>query len=303
MAGYDWFNQDPASIAVRKRRQGFQYVVMCYDIIPLQFPQFFAERDVVRLRRYWQATFVLADRVLVNSQRVGCDIRDYCVTADLRPPDVKVVPLGFDPPRRQTDMALPAGLEPSRFILFVSTIEPRKGHAMLVKLWRRLLAAGVPQKHRFKLVFVGRRGWKVDALKRQIDDPASFGGSLVHLEGIGDGDLAALYAAAAFCVYPSIYEGFGLPVVEAFSYGKAVIASTGGGLPETVGDFSPCLDPHDEEAWFTALKCWIEDPAARAPYEATIRDSFSWPNWDAAAAQFFEAVDDLGALPAPTIAP
>jgi glycosyltransferase involved in cell wall biosynthesis len=302
-AGYDWFNQDPTRIGEEKRRRGFRYVALCYDIIPLKFPEFFVADDVARLRRYWQATFALADRMLVNSQRIACDIRDYCSAAGLGIPETIVVPLGFDPPRPQTDPALPAGLEASRFILFVSTIEPRKGHAMLVKLWRRLLAEGVPQKHRFKLVFVGRRGWKVEALLGEIDDPAAFGGSLVHREGIGDDELAALYAKAAFCVYPSIYEGFGLPIVEAFSYGKTVIASTGGALPETVGGFSPCLDPGDEAAWFAILKTWIEDPEARAPYEARIRDSFSWPTWEAAAVQFFGAVGDLGAPPTPTIAP
>jgi glycosyltransferase involved in cell wall biosynthesis len=302
-AGYDWFNQDPVKIAEQKRRHGFRYVVMCYDIIPLQFPEFFAEHDVAQFRRYWEATFFLADRILVNSRRVGRNIQDYCAAAGHIPPETRVVALGFDPPGQRPGVLLPDGLEPSRFILFVSTIEPRKGHAMLAKVWRRLLAAGVPQKHRFKLVFVGRRGWKMEGLQRQIDDPAAFGGSLVHLEGIGDDELAALYAAAAFCVYPSVYEGFGLPIVEAFSHGKAVIASTGGGLPETVGKLSPCLDPGDEEAWLTALERWIEDPEARAPYEASIRDSISWPTWDAAAAQFFEAASDLGALPAPAIAP
>ncbi len=301
-AGYDWFNQDMIELGKQKRRWGFRYIVMCYDIIPLQFPQFFTERDVAGFRRYWHVAFSLADRVLVNSRRVGLDIQDYCAAAGLRVPETRTVPLGFDPPRQRPEVSLPEGLEPGRFILFVSTIEPRKGHAMLIKLWQRLLAAGVPQKHRFKLAFVGRRGWKVDGLLRQIDELAGHGASLVHLEDIGDGGLAAIYAAATFCVYPSLYEGFGLPIVEAFSHGKAVIASTGGGLPETVGGLSPCIDPGDEEAWFTEVKRWIEEPEARVPYEIKIRASFSCPNWDDAAAQFFDAVRGHGSLPARTTA-
>ncbi len=90
-------------------------------------------------------------------------------------------------------------------------------------------------------------------------------------------------SGAAFCVYPSLYEGFGLPVIEAFSLGKAVIASSGGALPETVGRFAPCLDPNDEDAWFETLKQWIEDPAIRERHETIIRAEFSWPTREQAA--------------------
>ncbi len=69
---------------------------------------------------------------------------------------------------------------------------------------------------------------------------------------------------ATFCVYPSLYEGYGLPIVESFRHRKAVLSSSGGALPETVGDLSPCLDPQDEQAWYETLKCWTIDPATRA---------------------------------------
>ena len=130
-----------------------------------------------------------------------------------------------------------------------------------------------------------RRGWGIDAVLDQIDDEDFCGGTLVHLAGVDDGTLAALYGGAAFCVYPSLYEGFGLPVIEAFSLGKAVIASSGGALPETVGRFAPCLDPNDEAAWFETLKQWIEQPEVRARHEAVIRAEFSWPTFEQAAAQ------------------
>jgi len=300
-AGYDWFNQDPARIESEKRRLGFRLVVMCYDIIPLQFSGLFAEHDVAAFRRYWNAIFPLADRILVNSRRVESDIRTYCATVGLEIADTRVVPLGFDQPPVLPRTQLPKGLEPSRFVLFVSTLEPRKGHAMLLNLWRRLLATGIPQRHRFKLVFVGRRGWRVDALLRDVDKLSAGEASFVYLEHVGDMELSTLYAAAAFCVYPSRYEGFGLPVIEAFSHGKAVIASTGGALPETIGSLSPCLDPGDEDAWFLELKRWIEDPTARASYEDRIRATFSWPDWGEAAAQFFDAVCSCSAGPARTI--
>jgi glycosyltransferase involved in cell wall biosynthesis len=324
VTGSDWYQLDETAIGKMKARLGFRLVVMCYDIIPLLFPQFYTADDVAVFRRYWDATLRLADRIVVNSRRVEADVKAYCNNELGCERETSVVPLGYDWRRgmrarafsgkvdagapeddagitqedatngenatRIESTPLPAGLQPDRFALFVSTIEPRKGHGMLIRVWRRLLAAGVPQRHRFKLVFVGRRGWKVDAVLDQIDTPSGLEGSLVHLADVSEGELATLYRDAAFCVYPSRYEGFGLPIIEAFSYGKAVIASNGGALPETVGGLSPCLDPGDEEGWFTALKGWIEDPGARASYEAAIRRSFSHPDWSEAAARFFDVV-------------
>ena len=102
------------------------------------------------------------------------------------------------------------------------------------------------------------------------------------------------YRRAAFCLYPSLYEGYGLPVVEAFARGKAVLASSAGALPELAADFSPCLEAEDEAAWRIALKAWIVDPAARAPYEQAIAERFRHPAWAEAAASVFAAVLEPG---------
>ena len=118
--------------------------------------------------------------------------------------------------------------------------------------------------------------------------------SLQIITNADDATLTLLYRDAAFCLFPSRYEGFGLPAVEAFFHGKAVLASTGGALPEVVRDFSPCLDPDDAPEWRRMLKLWIEDPAAREPYEAKIRASFRHPNWDEATRDFFALVHMIG---------
>ena len=288
--GSDWTHKDVAAIAVLKQRFGFRYVVMCHDIIPLILPQYFLAEDVAAFRRYWTDMFSLADQILVNSRQVECDVMRYCHRMGIAIADVRLVPFGCDVIPASAGGTLPEGLEIAHFILYVSTIEPRKGHGLLLRAWRRLLDEGVPQRHRFKLVFVGRRGWQVEAVLRQIDDRAAFGGTLMHLLGIDDEELASLYQAAAFCVYPSRYEGFGLPIIEAFSHGKAVIASTGGALPETVDGLSPCLDPDDEDAWAETLKRWIEDPLVPAQHEARIRANFSHTTWAQAASQIFATV-------------
>src|SRR5262245_47547147 len=160
----------------------------------------------------------------------------------------------------------------------------------MYEVWLRLLAEGVPQASGFKLVFVGRPGWMVDELMASLEQDTRLAGTMRVLPFVSDEQLAALYDAAAFCVYPSVYEGYGLPVVEAFARGKAVLASNRGALAETVGDFSPTLDPHDQEAWYALMKQWIREPAARAPYEAAIRARFRPRSWREAAAEFLRTV-------------
>ena len=289
--GSDWTHKDVAALGALKRRAGFRLVVLCFDIIPVLHPEFFPADVVAQFRRHWLAMFALSDRIIFNARRIEADARAFCAAEGVAIGATQVVPLGYEPPPADAPMRLRPGLEPGRFALFVSTIEPRKGHRLLVEVWRRLLARGVPQHAGFKLVFVGRRGWMVDDLLSEIGDAAAFDFTLLHLADSDDAELAGLYRAAAFCLYPSVYEGFGLPIIEAFSHGKAVIASTGGAVPETVGGLSPCLDAADPAAWEAMLARWIEDPLARAGYEARIRDGFSHPSWPEAAAALLAAAE------------
>jgi glycosyltransferase involved in cell wall biosynthesis len=124
-------------------------------------------------------------------------------------------------------------------------------------------------------------------LMRDLRRDPRVAGTLAVFTDADDATLATLYRNAAFCLYPSCYEGYGLPVVEALRHGKAVLASNGGAVPEVVDGFSPCLDPTDDEAWRRMLQTWIEDPAARAVYEARIRTSFHHRDWDESARAFF----------------
>ncbi|MCZ7658968.1 MAG: glycosyltransferase [Xanthobacteraceae bacterium] len=112
------------------------------------------------------------------------------------------------------------------------------------------------------------------------------------LHDVPDETLHALYDGAAFCLYPSAYEGFGLPIVEAFLRGKAVLASTGGAIPEVAAGLAPCLDPDDAGAWQTMLARWISDPAVATAHATEIRRRFRHVSWSEAAERFFAAVEN-----------
>ena len=234
----------------------------------------------------------MAERILVNSRFVERELRAFGRSLGCEPGDIVLVRPGCDLSGVDAAPELPAGLAKGRFALFVGTIEPRKGHDMILDVWCRLLDKGVPQRRDFKLVLVGQRGWKVDGLMHRLDKPV-FAGNLLHIAGADDATLAALYRDAAFCLLPSEDEGFGMPVIEAFARGKAIIASDAGALPEVVGGLSPCLPPGDSAAWFALLEHWIEDARARAPYEAAIGERFRPVTRDLAAAEIFDAAVEI----------
>jgi glycosyltransferase involved in cell wall biosynthesis len=291
-AGAGWGNTSIEVLQDLKARVKFRLVLFCHDLIPLLFPHFYKPHDVDLFRNYMQRVLPIVDRVIVASGRTAADCRAVCAQLGIRAPDLAVIPLGFDvdAARSNPQAALPAGLQAGRFALLVSTIEPRKGHELLYRVWVRLVTEGLAKSTGFKLVFAGRSGWMVDELLSEIRHDRRVADSLMIMNDVDDPCLASLYAGAAFCVYPSQYEGYGLPVVEAFAHGKALLASTGGALPELVLDFSPCLDPTDEDAWYNALKQWIETPQAARRFEQRIREQFRHPTWAEAAAAFFRHV-------------
>ena len=275
-AGSGWAHGDASALAAERQRAGFRHAALCYDLIPITHPQFWYPAVARVVRDYWLTTLASTDLVVVNAASIADDVRQFARLNGMAPPPTVVLPLGFDQPRAQS-APLPAGLEAERYVLFVSTVEPRKGHSTLLGAWRMLLARGVPQRHRFTLVFVGRIGWMVDDVLALLGE--DWLGSVRHLTHVDGAALEALYAGAAFCVYPSIYEGFGLPVIEAFARGKAVLAASGGALSETVAGLSPCLPPNNPAVWAAALEDWITEPAGRAPWEALIARDFAHPTW------------------------
>lgn len=297
----DWTHTNAGAMLAQRDRSGSRYVALCHDVIPLMFPQWYSENDVRSFRRHFEQVFARADRVLFTSRRAAEDALSWCAANGIDCADHRCVPLGADPLPDAPPAGLPPPLEAGRFAVYVSTIEPRKNHAMLVEAWRGLVRDGTVARTGFKLVFVGRKGWMMGDFFDRIAGP-ELAGSVIHLQDIADDVLAALYRDAAFCVYPSIYEGYGLPPIEALARGKALIASTGGPIPELVGDFAICLDPHDAAAWEARMRAWMtgsDEPARLAGRAA--RD-YRAVTWEESARLLFEATLSAGRAGGPSAA-
>jgi glycosyltransferase involved in cell wall biosynthesis len=195
----------------------------------------------------------------------------------LDPERVAVAPLGVD--KRFKPGPVPADLfarlgVPGAYILTVGTLQPRKNLAAALAALERLVAQGTEHT----LVIAGGRGWRDNALIERIErSPAR---TRVHLVGrVGDDELVHLYRGAACFVFPSRFEGFGLPPLEAMACGTPVIASNRTSLPEVVGGAGILVDPDDHEGWTQALARVLSDDAVRADLSARGRERaarFSW---------------------------
>ena len=174
-------------------------------------------------------------------------------------------------------------------MLAVSTIQVRKNFDLLYRLWQKFSIDGRDdQPH---LVIVGREGFgSADLLHLMRNDP-SIAGTVTILHRTSDAELAWLYAHAAFTLYPSWYEGWGLPLSESLAYGKTFIASDTSSLPEAGQGLGIHLDPYDLVSWGREVLRLTNDVAARSAMEQKILAERRLASWADCARQIAEAVD------------
>ncbi|NTW27415.1 MAG: glycosyltransferase family 4 protein [Candidatus Moranbacteria bacterium] len=142
---------------------------------------------------------------------------------------------------------------PFNFILFLGTIEPRKNITAIVKAFDHLRSLRNPQLDKYKLVIAGGKGWKVDSIL-DAARKANFTNDIIFTSCIINDDKAAVYTLASLFVYPSFFEGFGIPVLEAMRCGVPVITSNCSSLPEVVAGGAVMIDPDKPEELYLAMK-------------------------------------------------
>jgi glycosyltransferase involved in cell wall biosynthesis len=232
-------------------------VITVHDLSFLRYPQTHPEERVRVMERRLPAAISTAAFILVDSEFVRKEVLEVYA-----PPPEKVVTIYLGVSERFRPMSAEQtrpvlerhGLAHGRYVLSVGTLEPRKNLAGTLEAFSML-----PEKVRssFPLVVVGMLGWHVNDLSARLRRLTSDG--CVRAMGyVPDDDLPYLYAGCAAFIYPSIYEGFGLPVLEALAAGVPVITSNRASLTEVAGDHAVTLDPHDfpslSEALYKALQ-------------------------------------------------
>ncbi|MFZ0544294.1 MAG: glycosyltransferase family 1 protein [Candidatus Promineifilaceae bacterium] len=176
---------------------------------------------------------------------------------------------------------------PDEYLLYVGTLEPRKNLSRLVRAFHRLKKQGKPHK----LVLVGPWGWSMNGFRQQIEQ-LGLTDSVQMLGYIPDEDLPGVYSLATVFAFPSLYEGFGLPPLEAMACGTPVLSSKNSSLAEICGDAAYLVDPLDEESLVEGLQCVLEDKALREKLGECGQQRASEFSWERAARET-SAVYDL----------
>lgn len=242
----------PPAAGARRR------IITVHDLTFLYYPQFLTAES----RRYYADQIgwavAAADHISADSEATR---RDVIALLGAPPAKVTTVPLAANPVfaaeyTPQVVAATAAELGVGRgFILAVGTLEPRKNLPLLLRAYHRLRAeAGI----KVPLVLVGGKGWKYGEVFDTID-ALGLGDHVRHLSGVSDTQLAHLYRAAGVLAFPSHYEGFGLPALEALHAGCPVVASDRGSLPEVVGEAGLLRPPDDLDGWCEALRQVLTD--------------------------------------------
>jgi glycosyltransferase involved in cell wall biosynthesis len=267
-------------------------VLTCHDLIGMLFP-----RNLPPVSRLYWAHWLpfsvrFADAIIADSHATE---RDIVRLLAVDPRRITVIPLGVDPYFRPQEAAAIAQVRaahrlPQSYILFVSTLEPRKGIDTLLDAF----AAVHSQRPDLALVIAGKRGWYWQAL---LDRMAVLGiAAHVHLlDYVPAGDLAALYSGATAFVFPSRYEGFGLPVLEAMACGAPVITTNVASLPEVAGDAGLLTPPDDAATLAAAIEAVVGQPALQAELRArgvARAQQFSWDRTAAATLAVYARVYD-----------
>ncbi|MEJ0075820.1 MAG: glycosyltransferase family 1 protein [Alphaproteobacteria bacterium] len=289
--GLDWQYKDLRSLWDLKQSHGFHYVPMVHDFIPLSFPHFVSPGYDAFLADYFGELIWLADCAMCNSQSTRTDWMRFCDGFGVDVPG-HAFALGCDLPAPPAQTELPPVLLGKRFALFVSTIEPRKNHRVLYDAWDRCIRSGAVDKERDRLVFVGRIGWAVDDLMRELAANPATCDSIVVLNDVNDDALATLYRECAFVVFPSFWEGYGIPVAEALGYGKPCISSDAGSLCEIGGDLVMRIDPKDTIRWADAIAHYMGSQNALDDWGRRIQTEYRRVTWDASAQSFFSTIKD-----------
>lgn len=290
--GFSWFRPGYWEALAAVRRQGTKVVQLIHDIGFITQPQWVSPSEATEGTQWFAKATENADLLLVTSRFQQTEIETHLQSAKLKIRPLGHVRLGDDPSWLMKQPGSPARstrVPCHPFVLYVSGFYVRKNHHALYHVWRQLVQQrGDSSPH---LVLVGTLGpVKLDVIDQILADPLTR--NRVHIRtDVGDDELSDLYRSCLFTVYPSYYEGWGLPIAESLRLGRYCIASSSASLPEIGGDLIDYADPFDHAALLHCVARAIDDPAYVRAREAKIRRNYRPWSWSSTARQISERVD------------
>jgi alpha-1,3-rhamnosyl/mannosyltransferase len=245
-------------------------VITIHDLTYKRFPELLQKETLANLEHHMKPEIAHADAVICVSESTRRDVLQF-YEAD--PRRIVAIRSGLTVHAETTPVDLPP-----RYVLFVSTIEPRKNLPVLLDAFQQLDYDGA-------LVVVGKVGWKAEAIAPRLRER-----NVVHLDYLDPARLAYVYEHAELFVFPSIYEGFGFPLGEAMAHGVPAIAARSSSLPEIGGDAALYFAPHDARELARLMQRVLDDAALREELVARGRRRAAELRWETAASRTLEVL-------------
>ena len=277
-----------------RQQYGMRIGVLVHDLVPLLWPEWCQPGLPAVFRRWYEHVVPECDVIFANSESTQKDVLAYAQQSG-KPLSVPVivVPMGCGFSKADSANASVSIQEQIKqlgpYVLCAGTLEVRKNHALLIRVWRRLLlerpANTVP-----KLVIAGGQGWLVDDLLHQLENSAWLNGHVVWIDRPSDSCMTQLYKQAQFTIFPSFYEGWGLPVTESLYWGKPSLTSSASSLPEAGMGLTEMFDPDNASQALELVRNVLDQPQRLAAMEQQIKAHFQPISWSRAAETLWQAV-------------
>ncbi len=294
--GSPWFHPFYAELVEKAQTErGLRFALLVYDLIPLRRPEWCDQYLALRFREWTTEVFPLVDIFLTISRASASDLVTQAKESGYalrRAPTPIPIGTGFTSPGKPVLARHAADAHPApvtsrlpadgSYVLIVSTIEARKNHMLLFRIWRRMLEE-LPREQVPTLVFAGRVGWLVSDLMQQLRNAGFLGGKIMLVEDPTDDELERLYGGCRFTLFPSFYEGWGLPVTESLSFGKPCIISRATSLPEAGGHLARYFDPENTAEAYEVIRYAVETPEETQAWAEQVRREFRPVTWAASA--------------------
>lgn len=269
-------------------------VITVHDVSFMRYPDFFTRREYLKMRTLLPISLKRAAKIITVSE---CSKKEIIQFFGVLPEKIRVIYYGGGEEFRPADYSPEAAAVktryhlPERFILCVSNLQPRKNLSRLIKAYVNLRKNQPEVKH--KLVIVGEKAWRYSDIFASLKE-SGLPDEIILTGYIPNQNLPALYSAADLFVYPSIFEGFGLPALEAMACGCPVITSNASSLPEVVGDAGIMVDPYDIEELAKMMYEVLNNEELRKKMKRKGLERAKLFSWEKCATETVKVYEEIG---------
>lgn len=293
--GFDVFHSTFPRLPPEELTAGVPRVLTIYDLIPVLAPQFVRPDFTVAFQGVLDSVNIERDWITCISEHAK---GEFCEYTGMSPERVFVTPLAaaehFRPDEdegRAASIRSRYGLEGRRYFLSLAAPQPRKNLAHLIRCFFRLLDEHPRADAHLVLAGSKDQGWMYEEVFAALEESPRHRARVIFPGYVPDEDLSAVYGGALAFVFPSLYEGFGLPLLEAMSCGTPVISSDATALPEVVGDAGLLVGPLDQDALCNAMYKLLNDDELRRDLSRRGLARATEFSWDRCAAETVKAYE------------